>query len=737
MANVWKIGSRWSDHGSKESSIISVFRRNNVVFVGTETNNFINKTKIGDYIAIADGFLVCSVAKVISEPKCLSEFSIKTNNVEESVFDYEKCKNWSYGVRVKIVDLDQNDRIQYKERGTFCAANQIWNRVIELYDNHEKKFSIKSYTSTLFKASSSSYEYRPLFDCTRYVIPVFQRPYSWDEKQLEPFIDDIFKGYWGAEKDISLQEPIFIGTMQLSEKKLITKTESEQEVIDGQQRISTITTFVKILQLKYPDSLELQKIKINWLETRVNSGTQNECLTEFLDMKSIESLLDIKETQNKYVLNAKLILDYYEENLKCEDANTANFAIDDFVGYLSSKIYFVVIETYAGISKTIQIFNTINTTGLDLNGGDLFKIRMYEYLRDQKHQDETVFEQISELYKYIDDKNVEYGDSVTNIIEILGIYKDYLISKYDMPEILFDYGTETFFERLFDKLLGVNDWEHFSKVVNIDVKFELSLEDIRKFIEVKYIWHKSKYISAENMFALRLLWWSRYSRYWRIVYQVIFKYGNDPQKISETLIIINKIAFVYSIRFAKSVYRTHSFMQNAIKKLYALDYEQFIYSLREKLLSHCDKDHTLNELSGYITDNAKKKNLICCMSAYCDEIKQLNCDEIKQPNCIEDIKRLLFETRFDIEHIHATADETIPVDNTLQNSIGNLSMLEEGINRSISDGTFDHKKGRYIESKYYSIRTLVEYERWTEDEIRSRGKQKVDEIMNYIFNTNK
>lgn len=57
-------------------------------------------------------------------------------------------------------------------------------------------------------------------------------------------------------------------------------------------------------------------------------------------------------------------------------------------------------------------------------------------------------------------------------------------------------------------------------------------------------------------------------------------------------------------------------------------------------------------------------------------------DQIKQSKDIEDIKRLLFETRFDIEHIHATADETVSVDNTLQNSIGNLYILEESKNSS-------------------------------------------------------
>ena len=55
MANVWKIGSRWSGNGSWSSRIISVFRRSNVVFLGSEdVDRFHREVKIGDYFAIAD-----------------------------------------------------------------------------------------------------------------------------------------------------------------------------------------------------------------------------------------------------------------------------------------------------------------------------------------------------------------------------------------------------------------------------------------------------------------------------------------------------------------------------------------------------------------------------------------------------------------------------------------------------------------------------------------------------------
>lgn len=54
---------------------------------------------------------------------------------------------------------------------------------------------------------------------TKFVIPIYQRPYSWTDEQLRKFISDIFTSFWGND-GISNEEPMFIGTMQLSTKNI-------------------------------------------------------------------------------------------------------------------------------------------------------------------------------------------------------------------------------------------------------------------------------------------------------------------------------------------------------------------------------------------------------------------------------------------------------------------------------------------------------------------------------------
>ena len=99
----------------------------------------------------------------------------------------------------------------------------------------------------------------------------------------------------------------------------------------------------------------------------------------------------------------------------------------------------------------------------------------------------------------------------------------------------------------------------------------------------------------------------------------------------------------------------------------------------------------------------------------------------------------LFSTTFDIEHIHATADETKEVSEDLQNCIGNLMLLERSINRSLGKKTFTEKKQEYCNSIYKFPKKLANSSqyKWSEKDIKFRRKNAVDEIIKYLFESNK
>ena len=725
MANVWKIGSRWNGLGAAYASITSIFRRNNVVFVGLEDETrFLNEVKKGDYFAIADGYQIVAVAKAVSAPDYignLKEIIVTKRDYQD--FSFQENKDWAVGVKVQIHDIRKEDwkSFYYMKRSSFCRVNyELGCSLVDYYEKSAPKFAISSYTSTLLSSHQESY--KSLLDRhITYVVPVYQRPYEWTQEQIGQFIADIINNYLGKEHNARNPEPMFIGTMQLSEKKNISTTEIQQDIIDGQQRITTLTLFLKELKRMYPQAKKLASLDFSWLETHVNK-VQSRNLADYLnDSESADQ-------QNVYFNNARIIVSTYNNEIQDVDEKfDFDAKIDSFCDYILHSLYFVIIETTAGLSKTIQIFNTINNTGLDLNGADLFKVRMYEYLTDYKGEDESAFDRIQAVYQLLDQRNKEHGSWVIGFDGILDIYKNVLVTKYNLNNALYAFGWDTFFERLFDSLLGIKTWEFFGPAIS-NPDFEISLKEIEEVIEVRFAYADYSYLSVEACFAFRQsTWWSRYQRSaWLVLYQFIYFYRESKDcyaKLEELLIRLNKLFFIFSVIYYKQVYEMNDFVSRLIKMMANHDTEALVHTVQTKI-EGTSQQWLMNDLSGSITDNEKRKKLICSLSTFLEE-RYLN---------PEGVISNIFETSFDVEHIHATADEMVTMDDTLQNSIGNLAFLEYDINRSIQDAVFSIKRKRYQDSKYLAIKRIGKnFTKWGAEEVESRRKEEVERMLHYIY----
>ena len=254
MPNIWKIASRYRD----KNSVIDIFRKYEMVFAGgVENVKRIKNVNIEDILAITDGITIVALGKVLETPKSITHFKMEKEDIASGRFDYEDDV---IGVKVAFMDLNKEDRIEYI-RGTFHAVHdtdkrerilRLSEKILRLSEKilNKKNFSIKAKTCILKriqeKNTTSNNEDMILGRNTKYVIPIYQRPYSWTEEQVNKFVDDIFISYWGNDNKV-VNEPMFIGTMQLSERKF----GEEQDVIDGQQRLTTILLLLKILKEKY------------------------------------------------------------------------------------------------------------------------------------------------------------------------------------------------------------------------------------------------------------------------------------------------------------------------------------------------------------------------------------------------------------------------------------------------------------------------------------------------------
>jgi uncharacterized protein with ParB-like and HNH nuclease domain len=604
-----------------------------------------------------------------------------------------------------------------------------------------EKFEITANTYVLLDSNTKSKSILK----SKYTIPVYQRPYSWNKEQIVRLIRDIFEAFRGIEGDKE-SEPMFIGTMQL-------KPESEETyIIDGQQRLTTLLILLKILHLKYQVQ-ELQNINFDYLETEVNGGEQQKHLAALLSLNN-EDLERLTEevNQNKtkeiehfncYIKNAIVINQELDKQTKIENQdneNTQKLNISYFVEYLFNKVHFVVIETTAGLSKTLKIFDAINTTGMDLNTADIFKVRMYEYLtknKSDKKDHKDIFKNISALYEKIDNCNEIYKKKVTSIQEVLRIYQFYLIGKYDLPNPLYGFATDTFYERLFETIFKINtNWPNFQKTSNLI----LELGVIDGLIDARFLRYELWLNMQAEEKMYQYLWGrSRYNN--RKILMDVYLYENGENGFTEFVKNIVKTFLEYSLYYDRVVNE----IRNGFTK-YIINCILNKAPVKRKQLEEKDKKRLNDRLNGEVFHLTTAKNILCRLSASLEVLYKYTSGD-----CIREID-YIFTEKMDIEHIQSQTDKEKDISNNewgngAKNKLGNLVLLERNINISISNET-DKKLELVGENGYPSSNLTIvnstvlglvkglEGWVWSEQKEKERRKKEINKIWNFIYSEN-
>lgn len=210
-----------------------------------------------------------------------------------------------------------------------------------------------------------------------YNIPDYQREYVWREKEVNKLLEDIYEEY---TKEKSSE--YFIGSI------VCQKNDREIEVIDGQQRLTTLficlCAFKKLLEQdkQYYDTIQ------KWLfSTKINDQGQimesYNLILQYEDTSDLlKQILQEKEIKENLRNSAKRIYEAYQFALnyfKINLENNGKSELIKFLGYFSKKVNFIQIET-PSISDALKIFETINERGVGLNPMDLLKNLVFRQL---------------------------------------------------------------------------------------------------------------------------------------------------------------------------------------------------------------------------------------------------------------------------------------------------------------------------------------------------------------------
>lgn len=601
-----------------------------------------------------------------------------------------------------------------------------------------KTFQIQARTVCLGKGPAGDEGYLLKSD-TNFHIPIFQRPYSWGQPEIEKFVKDLFSSFWGIGRS-DTSESLFIGTMQLTEPKANEQWAKYYDVIDGQQRLTTFLVLIRVFQLLYPDPDELRPLPTDWLQTSVSNGAQQDQLDEFLRCTSIDGLTG--EKVNRFKMNAGLAAAFITEQTAPFEDHVSVFRPADFIQHLLTNVYFVIIETQATLTKTLQIFKAINTTGLDLNGEDIFKLRFFEYLKDRQpgRKENDIFLEVSALYTMIEETNKAYKWQALSMARALSVYKYVLIQRLHLPNVLFDMGTDAFFENLFDAVSRNGQPEHFKRMGEP----ALSSAEIHDIIAAMIRWEDLDYPTAEDECLVNFVWNSRYGRFDLMKHIFLYRYRDDPQageKLFPFLKLLTKLYWCYSVIFQRRVYYLLTWTYNCIDVLMEQDYEKALTFIRQKLFDNDQYGRNVKWaigqlLEGGITANYRTKALICRLSAMLDEQYLSKDHELQKA-----IHDKLFGDSFDVEHIQSAKDSDLlnrpAIAKAWENeidTIGNLVALEQKINRGIGNRKYVLKKAAYQSSKYASVHLILKnYADWTREDCIRRQQTEKQKLLNYLF----
>ncbi len=217
----------------------------------------------------------------------------------------------------------------------------------------------------------------------QFVIPIYQRVYSWEKEQCEQLWDDIIKT--GGNDQI---EGHFIGSIVFVHDGIYTTNYNELLIIDGQQRLTTITLLFIALRDHLNDEDEfLEKFSRKKIENRylINSDKDGDKKFKLIlsepDRDTLLSLIDENrrkpsEPSLKIMENFKLFEEWIRKNT--DKLETIFKGLD--------KLMVVEISLERGKDNPQLIFESMNSTGKDLTQTDLIRNYILMGLEPEKQK---------------------------------------------------------------------------------------------------------------------------------------------------------------------------------------------------------------------------------------------------------------------------------------------------------------------------------------------------------------
>ncbi len=530
----------------------------------------------------------------------------------------------------------------------------------------------------------------------KFVVPEYQRPYAWTEDEIKTLFDDLTE-FTASDKD----ESYFLGAIVSYENE-----NREQEIIDGQQRLTSLFLLLRAIYHKLISMTETKEVKnfkgkieaALWEQDELTAEVNYEktlILSKVMGDEGNKVFADIltkgvaePSAKDNYSINYRLFIDLIEQYATNEPE-----LFFWFIRNILDKAILLPI-TADNQDTALTIFSTLNDRGLALSDADIFKAKIYNHLDDEGK------EEFIKKWQRLDSDATDSGESIQKLFYYYMFYLRALENdiKTTTP------GIRKYYSRnKFEQLYRTDVMEDLASMLNLWIVVNNRTEIVCKE------WSKNTEIKKS------LCTLSSYpNEFWKypvVIYYLKYSDFDNFEELFEKF--LKKLIAVLLVRYI--ITPTINAVKGGILKLNA----EIINTPNPKF----DFGEINNqELKDKIKTTSKTVRMILKILAYRYQ------DELLPEQW--EIEHILPQ-KWQNHYFPNTPDEEVK---ELVEHIGNKIPFEKKLNIQASNGYFAKKQESYKESKVQIVLDMSEqHSDWGMDEIRERDIRIYDELMQILY----
>ncbi|MBL0049671.1 MAG: DUF262 domain-containing protein [Bacteroidetes bacterium] len=510
-----------------------------------------------------------------------------------------------------------------------------------------------------------------------YKIPQYQRPYKWEDEQVEKLWEDIFDAFENKEDNY------FLGSI-ITAKPRDNEKSAYVDVVDGQQRLTTLMILFCVIRDLYPNINEGKTednpfaVDMDTISSSISLFGKSKRLKLFTHSQHLSDFENIIVDGNTSVLTKPYKYQIRtDEEPKYKFVNTAVIfkeklieigkeQSEELINYLFNQVKIIRIEC-KNREFAIKLFQVLNDRGMDLTAADLIKSYLLEKLYS-KYKGDSDTSKVKEEQFIADWRDMEQTIKACDISlnDLFIIYEYHILGQNPKKS-------------LYDELQDAFEYTDPNEVI----------ADIKKFANTYYT-----IIYEGKDKVIYSFWYIRWNMYWKSI--LLTALHTNYEEFDQLKKELRRFYYLYWIA-GKTLSQIKQTSFNLIKWVKE---KKKIDEIKTELTDKLNKENILtlavyNLTSEQIASEAWCKPLLLMMEYNATDNSKTSFIDLDQDLHLEHILPVKYEKFSEWNHI------TKDVSAKWLNSAGNLTLLGGAKNIEASNNPFKVKmevykgKGKY------------------------------------------